>query len=47
MIKSTADSYIKDLVRISLSKARIEKLEIYYCDKTVDEVKALVDNYNN
>ena len=45
--KVNADAYIKDIVKLKLSSARITQLDIYYCNKTVDEVKALVDSYNN
>lgn len=44
--KNSADTYIKNISKIKLDKARIDKLDVYYCNKTVDEVKEIVDNYN-
>lgn len=43
--KDQADTYIKNISRVKLDKARVSKLDIYYCNKTVDEVKALVNSY--
>lgn len=44
--KSSGNDYIKDLTKIALNQVRIDKLEIYYCNKTVEEVKALVNDYS-
>ena len=45
--KSSADTYIKNITKIRLEKARINKLDIYYSNKTVDEVKVLVNDYSS